>query len=40
MPTTNNNAPADLDARLDNMQFRADPLADATINAILGSWEQ
>ncbi|MEQ1515682.1 MAG: oxygenase MpaB family protein [Usitatibacteraceae bacterium] len=40
MPSDTSAAKADLNARLDQMQFRADPLADATIAAILGPWGQ
>jgi hypothetical protein len=40
MPTPISNPHDTLNSLLDRMQFRADPLADATINAILGPWEQ
>ena len=32
--------PDTLDTLLDRMQYRADPLADMTINDILGPWDQ
>ena len=40
MNTTNAAAPVDMNGSLDRMQYRADPLADATISNILGSWHQ